>query len=81
MALEDWKLRLTSAKVEVEVEAELGNTFYQRDLICRPKNNFERDLICRPKPLCLGRSITPTKPQLNSTQPKLRKIWWDTKMN
>ena len=26
MALEEWKLRLTSAKVEVEVEAELGNT-------------------------------------------------------
>ena len=25
MALEEWKLRLTSAKVEVEVEAELGN--------------------------------------------------------
>ena len=24
MALEEWKLRLTSAKVEVEVEAELG---------------------------------------------------------
>ena len=26
MALEEWKLRLTSAKVEVEVEAELGKT-------------------------------------------------------
>ena len=26
VALEEWKLRLTSAKVEVEVEAELGNT-------------------------------------------------------
>ena len=25
VALEKWKLRLTSAKVEVEVEAELGN--------------------------------------------------------
>ena len=25
VALEEWKLRLTSAKVEVEVEAELGN--------------------------------------------------------
>ena len=25
MALDEWKLRLTSAKVEVEVEAELGN--------------------------------------------------------
>ena len=25
VALEVWKLRLTSAKVEVEVEAELGN--------------------------------------------------------
>ena len=25
MVLEEWKLRLTSAKVEVEVEAELGN--------------------------------------------------------
>ena len=25
MALEEWKLRLTSAKVEVELEAELGN--------------------------------------------------------
>ena len=25
MALEEWKLRLTSAKGEVEVEAELGN--------------------------------------------------------
>ena len=25
MALEEWKLSLTSAKVEVEVEAELGN--------------------------------------------------------
>ena len=27
MALEEWKLRLTSAKVEVEVEAELGNRY------------------------------------------------------
>ena len=27
MALEEWKLRLTSAKVEVKVEAELGNNF------------------------------------------------------
>ena len=27
VALEEWKLRLTSAKVEVEVEAELGNIF------------------------------------------------------
>ena len=25
VALEEWKLRLTSAKVEVEVEAEVGN--------------------------------------------------------
>ena len=25
VALEEWKLRLTSAKVEVKVEAELGN--------------------------------------------------------
>ena len=25
VALEEWKLRLTSAKVEVEVKAELGN--------------------------------------------------------
>ena len=25
VALEEWKLRLTSAKVEVEVETELGN--------------------------------------------------------
>ena len=25
VTLEEWKLRLTSAKVEVEVEAELGN--------------------------------------------------------
>ena len=25
VALEEWKLRLTSAKVEVEVEAELGD--------------------------------------------------------
>ena len=25
VALEEWKLRLTSAKVEVEVEVELGN--------------------------------------------------------
>ena len=25
VALKEWKLRLTSAKVEVEVEAELGN--------------------------------------------------------
>ena len=25
VALEEWKLRLTAAKVEVEVEAELGN--------------------------------------------------------
>ena len=25
VALEEWKLRLTSAKVQVEVEAELGN--------------------------------------------------------
>ena len=28
VALEEWKLRLTSAKVEVEVEAELGNTLF-----------------------------------------------------
>ena len=28
MALEEWKLRLTSAKVEVEVEAELGNNWF-----------------------------------------------------
>ena len=28
MALEEWKLRLTSAKVEVEVEAELGKNEY-----------------------------------------------------
>ena len=28
VALEEWKLRLTSAKVEVEVEAELGNMFF-----------------------------------------------------
>ena len=26
MALEEWKLRLTSAKVEIEVEADLGKT-------------------------------------------------------
>ena len=26
LALEEWKLRLTSDKVEVEVEAELGNS-------------------------------------------------------
>ena len=25
VALEEWKIRLTSAKVEVEVDAELGN--------------------------------------------------------
>ena len=31
VALEEWKLRLTSAKVEVEVEAELGynETYYR----------------------------------------------------
>ena len=27
VALEEWKLRLTSAKVEVEVDAELGKTW------------------------------------------------------
>ena len=29
VALEEWKLRLTSAKVEVEVEAELGKKAQQ----------------------------------------------------
>ena len=32
-ALEEWTLRLTSAKVEVEVEAELGKTIYVSFLI------------------------------------------------
>ena len=31
VALEEWKLRLTSAEVKVEVEAELG--YYQHSLI------------------------------------------------
>ena len=30
VALEEWKLRLTSAKVEVEVEAELGNRIFAK---------------------------------------------------
>ena len=30
VALEEWKLRLTSAKVEVEVEAELGKNIGER---------------------------------------------------
>ena len=34
MALEEWKLRLTSAKVEVEAEAELGNIFSLKLSIC-----------------------------------------------
>ena len=32
MALEEWKLRLTSAKFEVEVEAELGNIMYYQHI-------------------------------------------------
>ena len=30
VALEEWKLRLTSAKVDVEVEAELGKNIGER---------------------------------------------------
>ena len=33
VALEEWKLSLTSAKVEVEVEAELGNTTHSSQML------------------------------------------------
>ena len=42
VALEEWKLRLTSAKVEVEVEAELGN---MRILLNKLKIYFRFRLI------------------------------------
>ena len=41
MALEEWKLRLTSAKVEVEVEAELGK-IARLTLVAKGKNFLTR---------------------------------------
>ena len=41
MALEEWKLRLTSAKVEVEVEAELGKKCISLRLTIQ-LNTFEK---------------------------------------
>ena len=43
VALEEWKLRLTSAKVEVKVEAEPGNTYK----IMIPLLTFKKGQLCR----------------------------------
>ena len=41
VALEEWKLRLTWAKVEVDVEAELGkNKYCELFLLTKPTFNF-----------------------------------------
>ena len=40
VALEEWKLRLTSAKVEVEVEAELGKNIFALRPVSNPLKSF-----------------------------------------
>ena len=50
VALEEWKLRLTSAKVEVDVEAELGNnTFYAIKILLEMTGirQFKKQASCK----------------------------------
>ena len=44
VALEEWKLRLTSARVEVEVEAQLGHNVFV--IVANESNFLPKDMLC-----------------------------------
>ena len=52
--MEKWRLKLTSAKVEVEVEAELGKRYEAKQLSKHNYTTFTKGVLGKPSNLTMG---------------------------